>query len=201
VSNPAAGGGAPAGGAEGQAAEDPGPQGEGWVLQLTGYHYHNREMAGGIQGAEYVRNTLLRNLHTGQILLPTADGQNRELVSLKDLGIGYPVLLDPRKVQVVPVVNPYAEPKKPETGTAEGTAQSTTMEAMPGGYTNMPGMSGMPGMMGGQSQGERVMLRRFDFVVQFCWQPTPPTERLEKKQEAQNTQAAPAPEGVTQAQP
>lgn len=204
VSNPApAEGGEAAPAATGEAAEDAGPQGPGWVLQLTGYHYHNRDVAGGTQGAEYVRNTLIRDLANGEVLLPGPGGQGGELVSMKDMGVGYPVLVDPRRIRVVKVNNPYAEPK-PVDPAAAGAAQPGMQ---PGMMQAMPGMSGMSGEMGGmgQGQGEIVTLRRFDFVVQFCWQPTPPSKRHEKKQEGNDAQAAPeaepAPEGVTQAQP
>ena len=192
-----------AAGAEGAEAaeEDPGPSGPGWVIQLTGYHDHNRDVAGGNQGAEYVRNTLIQNLQSGKVILPTPDGQGVEPVSMKELGIGYPVLVDPRKIRVVQAVDPYAEPDPAAAG-APGAA-------MPGGAMGMGmGMAGMPGEMGGMgaNRGKTITLRRFDFVVQFCWQPTPPTARHEKLEEPAGeeqpaSEETPAPEKTAQNQP
>ncbi len=169
---------APAGGDA--PAEDPGPSGPGWVIQLTGHHFHNRDVAGGNQDAEFVRNTLIRELNSGKVILPTPDGQGVEPVAMKDLGIGYPVLVDPRKTIVVQVVDPYAEPEP--TTTMPGAA-------MPGMGMGM-GMAGMPGEMSGMNQGrgKTITLRRFNFVVQFCWQPTPPTARHEKEEAAEQAQ-------------
>ena len=89
---------------EEEEAEVEGPEeGEpGWIIQLTGHHYHNPPTAGQLMGPEYVRETLLKNLHTHRILLPTADKnavdeqgnpKTHELVSMEELGISFPVLI------------------------------------------------------------------------------------------------------------
>jgi type IV pilus assembly protein PilM len=67
------------------------PDSEGWMIQLSGHHYHNLPANGAI-GAEYVKQTLLKSLQTATVTLPGPDGKPMK-VSLKDLGIGDPVLL------------------------------------------------------------------------------------------------------------
>jgi type IV pilus assembly protein PilM len=64
---------------------------EGWMIQLTGHHYHNLPANGAI-GAEYVKQTLLKSLQNAIVTLPGPDGKPMKF-PLKDLGIGNPVLL------------------------------------------------------------------------------------------------------------
>jgi type IV pilus assembly protein PilM len=73
------------------AASGNGPTGEGWIIQLTGHHYHNLQGSGSISG-DFVRQTLIKNLETMTVKLPGPDGKLQE-VSLKDLGIGAPTLI------------------------------------------------------------------------------------------------------------
>ena len=47
-----------------------GPTGPGWIVQITGYHYHNADRDN--QGAQYVRNTLIQQLREGKLELPAA---------------------------------------------------------------------------------------------------------------------------------
>ena len=81
----------------------PGPSGPGRIVQLSGYHYHNPDEADDpTRGAEYLRRTLLFNLKHGAIDLPVSLERQRagevdaiERVTLKEMGIYYPVLVDP----------------------------------------------------------------------------------------------------------
>lgn len=98
-------GAAPAGGAP---AAGEGPTGAGWVIRLKGVHFHNGRDERTNFGAQYVRNTLIKNLQQGKVLLPTPDGKT-ELVSMKDLGVSFPILVDPPQVEEATAVNPYAE--------------------------------------------------------------------------------------------
>ncbi len=145
------------GGGEAASAPDAGPSGPGWVVQLSGYHYHNKNKEGFTQGAEFVRKTLIENLKTKKdIELPGGK------FSTKELGIGYPVLVS--KITKV----------KPETVTDPNVTEGNATGAVRGGAG---AKGGRPGS---------VDLERFDFVVQFAWKPTTLTERLEqRKQEAQ----------------
>ena len=72
--------------------------GEGWIVELRGYHLHNsldepKVDLRGDEGWEFVQNTLIKNLEDGTVKLP--DGPNGEPIEvpIKDLGIKYPVIL------------------------------------------------------------------------------------------------------------
>lgn len=70
------------------------PNTAGWVFEVAGYHYHNDSRAEPDNwGADFVRNTLLKNLEQRRI-----DG-----FPVKDLGIGYPVLLTRTPVQTAAI--------------------------------------------------------------------------------------------------
>jgi type IV pilus assembly protein PilM len=94
------------------AAADGGPKGPGWVIQLRGYHFHNRELTSANAGSGFVRNTVIKQLREGKVKLPGKDGKEVEL-PLKDLGIGYPVIVSDN-IQMVPqeVIDPNAPEAK-----------------------------------------------------------------------------------------
>ncbi len=161
-----------ANGAEGEA----GPQGEGWIVQLTGHHFHNPERAGTNQGAQFVRDTLMTALHGNKVLLPIGDREGVELVSVKELGISYPVLVNLGIVHEVELEDPNFD--SDEEGMGEGAGMGRTARG-PGGAMGS----------GGTAARKMIKLRRFDFVVQFCWQLTPPTKRHDKKAEEEGESA------------
>jgi len=156
---PAAGGPVPASGgpatadAEGEPPEEETPSGPGWIVKISGHHFHNLGTAGKNQGAEFVRNTLIKNLHTARVKLPDSD-REAETWTMQELGIRFPVLIDPRKIYDYVLVDPSV---------VEATAR------------------GVPGRASPTATGQKV--RRFDFVVHFCWQPITPTEREEEREE------------------
>ena len=87
-----------AGNQPGAASE--GPTGEGWVIQLKGYHYHNAN-PGEEEGGQYVVSTLMKNLQSGTVDLPVPQGNGKppllKSVPISALGISCPVLIrDPR---------------------------------------------------------------------------------------------------------
>ncbi|MGQ9575914.1 MAG: pilus assembly protein PilM [Thermoguttaceae bacterium] len=144
-----------------------GIQGPGWLIQIVGYHFHNRDIPGVLQGAEYVRRAFLDKLRNGKVFLPVdpADPNSRgEWFALKDLGIRYPVLVAPGDIHEIWVENPLIEPSAPP-GYGPGTMgpRMPGAQAMPGmpsaggmsrpgmvasGSTSMPKMPPMPGGMG-----------------------------------------------------
>ena len=71
---------------------------------------------------------------------------------MQELGVSYPVLIDPRPVTFIRIEDPDAE--DPDAGA---------------------GGLGIP-------------LGRFDFQVQFCWQPKSPTQRRDAREAAANAQ-------------
>lgn len=79
------------------------PSGPGWIFQLTGYHYHNSDSDPDNSGANFVQNTLIKNLHEQIIKLP--DGKE---LKISDLGIQYPVLLEPARPKAVALTDKNA---------------------------------------------------------------------------------------------
>ncbi len=121
--------------------------GPGWVFQLTGYHYHN-VLDRDNEMAQFVNNTLIKNLEEGYVELP--DGENDELVQvpLSDVGISHPwVFAGPKLTDEI---------IHPDQG---------VMDASP------------------------IELKRYDFVVQFCWRLTPKTERRRLAEERRRAEA------------
>jgi type IV pilus assembly protein PilM len=102
-------GGAMGGEAGMPGGEEPGPTGPGWVFQIRGYHYHNREGDLENEGPEFLRKTLLKNLAEQKLALPGEDGKPRE-VTMAELGIRYPVLVDPKRIDVFPLENKEGPP-------------------------------------------------------------------------------------------
>lgn len=196
-----------------------------WLIQLRGYHLHNSQTAGVNQGAEYVRNTLIQRLRDGKTLIPNG-GPEPEWVANKDLAIKYPALINPGRIydtyltlpeatvgasgamgMATPGGTPMGMP-----GRLSGPPMATP--GMPGmmGTPGMPGAPGMPGMPGisgtmpggypgqtapGQLPPNVVPVRRFDFVVQFIWEPISPSQRKKRQvgapvPGAETSEAAPA---------
>jgi type IV pilus assembly protein PilM len=134
--------------AEAPAVEDTGPKGEGWVIELDGYHFHNKNS----EGIAFVRDTLVRNLRDKVVTLVGADGKEEKL-ALKDLGIGYPVIVkDSGRIFDREIPDPNYDPN---VKNADGSAIAQKM----------------------------IPLREFDFTLQFSWQPTPLSKREEIKAE------------------
>ncbi|MCA9246739.1 MAG: pilus assembly protein PilM [Planctomycetales bacterium] len=162
--------------AEGEAAaEDTGPSGPGWVIQLTGYHYFNEDR--NHEGATFVRETLIKNLKDGVVQLPGPTPGEMEEVSMKELGVGYPVIVRAPKIIKVDL-------QKPAPQGATGT--------------RAPGV-GEGGTGPGRAAEDIVSVKRFDFVVQFAWVETPPSARREAKQGESEEQPLDAGGGVVQA--
>ena len=129
--------------AEGEAGTGSGPSGPGWVVEVQGFHYYNKSLRTG--GAVHLRNTLLRNLDRGSVLLPiTRDGSQSRLFTMKELGISFPILaIDSGEPQPVKVRNPDFE------GSATGSAGDGYAGGMGGpAGMGMAGGMGIPGGMG-----------------------------------------------------
>lgn len=142
-----------------------GPKGPGWIIRLSGHHYHNSDKSD--YGAQYVIRTLIENLRNGKVKLPASDPNTVEEVTLQDLGISYPVLINPLRVEPETLKDPNAEP---DTG-------GRALGAEPGGARTRKPAAGA----GNTGAGDDIKLQRFDFVVHFCWQPKTATERHEAK--------------------
>ena len=135
--------------ADGEEAVAGGPSGPGWVVEITGHHFHNEPRHSPREGAQFVRQTLIRGLLglNQEATLATAAGpvQDKDL-SVKDLGIGYPVIVAEEPIKRVAI-----------DGGMEG-----------GGFEGRPRSGSATGVE------EPVTLRQYSFVLQFVWQPTVP---------------------------
>lgn len=156
--------------------EDPGPTGDGWVIQLTGYHYHNSDIDNpgefdlDNEAGQFVRRTLVKNLRESSVTLPDSNGNPVE-VSMKDLGISYPVMVSSYRPIAV-TYDPNAA--TPEEATKTYRAYLAANEPTGGGF----GARRKPKPDEAEvKEPEHWQLRRYDFEVQFIWQPKPRTER------------------------
>lgn len=159
--------------------------GAGWVIQLTGYHYHNSQSDRSNQTGEFVKNTLIKNLEEGTVKLP--DGNNGELVEvpMPDLAISHVWLVKGQKLRPE-VIDPEANLKTP--GSAGFTGGGYGGE---GGYGRGGAGAGfVPGQGGEKSK--LITLRRYDFIVQFVWQPKTRAEREEMARAREAAAAAAA---------
>jgi len=171
--NPDAAAGAPA---EAPATSGSGNiSGPGWVIELTGFHYHNLDQS-NFKG-RFLNASLIKELEEGFFELPVGENGEMEKVSFADFGISHPWY-------------PYGSERKPVTIDPEAQ--------LGGSKTSRPSSTGGGS---GEDQSNLIKLLRFDFIVQFCWQPKTREERLAMaeqrriKEEAAASAAATAVDG------
>jgi len=138
----------PAEGAEPPPAEaapaQVGPKGPGWVVQITGHHFHNEDRHKPEEGEQFLRSSLVQALlGNGDEVLVSAGPWGGRRVPVTELGIGYPIIMESPKVQKVQIQR--AKPTATATGGPAAPADAETIE-----------------------------LKRYDFTLQFAWQPTTP---------------------------
>ena len=160
-----------------------GPTGEGIVFELEGHHYHNEGFRD--VGGAFIRETLIKNLDTMTVALPVYrnGATTMERFTMKELGVDFPVIT-------------YVSPLTPiELG--DGTAQSGYGAATTTASTKLETSTATPNAPGVTP----VKLLECKFRVQFCWKPTPASQRLANRAEktkepkpAQELAAAPNPQ-------
>ncbi len=159
----------------------------GWVIQLDGHHFHNTDPSH--EGARFIVETFFKELETGKVSLP--DGPDGAMIDLpiKDLGIHHPVVITELRIW---------EPKYLPEATDEGVGGVEIMN----NRMSTPRMmdEGAPALAGAEKPPELWKLRRYDFRIQFCWQPQPRGKRQEmaqKEKEKESPQTAAAGEEAT----
>ena len=168
--------------AEAVAAEIADLEGAGWVIELSGHHFHNLRYP--MAGSEYVRRTLVKNLMTGSVKLPVGGGKY-DTFTMEELGVSHALIAEDGKITLMDVPNPDWAPPKPEGWDMDPAAMG-----------QMPGF----GDVGKQEEAEEkkpeqpqfLKPRTHKFKVHFLWRPTRLSERLEKRRLAAENQNQPA---------
>ncbi len=166
-------------GADGEAVEA-GPSGEGWIVQLTGYHFHNSDINNpgnfdlNNEAGQFVRQTIIKNLREGSVMLPNSDGEMVE-VSMKDLGISYPVMVS--NYRPVPVTYDPNAIDAEEASRRASEYRNATQELGGAGFGGARRPAARRNDDPAPEPPEHWKLRRYEFEVQFIWQPKPRGER------------------------
>jgi type IV pilus assembly protein PilM len=130
------------------------PTGPGWVIELRGYHFHNEQRHKPLEGAQFLRSTLVKNLMGGDAKVAVSAGPLAgQQVSVSELGIGFPIIVESSPIKALRI---------PLMSMTEGSGRPAT--PMPSQPVGDPGQPVEP---------QELLLHRYDFVVQFCWQPRP----------------------------
>ncbi|MBA2115717.1 pilus assembly protein PilM [Bremerella alba] len=155
-----------------------GPSAEesGWVVQITGYHFHNSPAARENMGAQYVRNTLIDQLDRGSIELINENNEP-EIVSMKELGISHPIIAMDEVPRTVQITNPKYDP--PAMGSGMGD------EYGGGSY----GMNSEEPIDPSKIEPPTIQVKVYRFTVQFCWRESPLSKREEVRRAAELAEA------------
>jgi type IV pilus assembly protein PilM len=170
--------------AEGEGSEAAGPTGAGWIIEITGYHFHNSDPKNTDdplrenEGPRFIRNTLVKTLQEGSVRLPSSTGEIVD-VPMKDLGIAYPVIAPPLGL----IKDVRFDPNAATPDEAQQKWSQYISDAQSG-----------PGALGGARPGakpvekpEQLELRYYEFRVQFIWQPRPREIRENPQLESEGT--------------
>ncbi len=163
------------------AAEDPGPKGPGWVVELRGHHFHNEDKQKPSVGRQFLRETLAAGLLgiTDEVAI-NAGPLAGTTVPPADLGLSHPVIVstDQIRIQRIPglVLPGTAQPEAAGGPAVAGGPAGVRGSLPPGvGADGSPGPGGMmPGGLNAADEG--APLRRYDFTLQFAWKPVVPAE-------------------------
>ena len=161
--------------------------GPGWVIQLTGYHYHNSENDRSNQADEFVKNTLIKQLDEGFVELP--DGAKGEMIKvpMADLGISHAFVYQGKKLY-----DKVIDPEELLGGNNSRSPYGRGAGSYGEDYSDFRSR-GTEGDEEKEEESKLITLKRHDFVVQFCWQPNPRSVRREiaeaRQQREQEEQA------------
>ncbi len=165
-----------------------GPSGPGWVIQLVGYHFHND--GDNLEGEQFVNATLLKNLAEGSIQLPDGPGGEMVEVSFKELGVNFPVVVTRNRINEVEY-DPEANSEEGAVGgRRRGGGRGMGMRGPSGERGSSRKRPGRAAQANKEAEPEFWKLRRYDFIVQFCWTPTPRHVRQENRESAANEEGA-----------
>ena len=77
------------------------PTGKGWVIQIVGHHFHNEDYHAPFEGRTYLRTTFIESLlgERGEIVTVAAGPMAGEKVLPKDIGIGFPAIIESNPIE------------------------------------------------------------------------------------------------------
>ena len=156
------------------------PTGPGWVVQIEGFHYFNRQK--GLEGADHVRKNLIDYLEFGEVELPGANGEMTKF-TLKELGVSFPLMpksgvLDPKHL----VPNPDFQRLAGAAVGSSGDGESGDFGG--GGFeASQPGKITIVKDANGKDVPSAFEAPKYRFVVQFAWQEKTFAERLRWRQD------------------
>ena len=132
------------------------PTGKGWVIQIVGHHFHNEDYHAPFEGRTYLRTTFIESLlgERGEIVTVAAGPMAGEKVLPKDIGIGFPAIIESNPIEDYWV----------STG-----VDSVGDDGMGMGPSRRPSR----GLDGGLAE-DGLDLRKYRFVIQFVWKPKSP---------------------------
>ncbi len=179
----------------------PGPTGPGWVVEIKGHHFYNnpkdpRERRNA--GPFHLQNTLLRNLENGWVDLPLGPGLPMQRFQMKELGIGYAIVVSDSRLYKVDIPNPNYTPPAVAPGSFGG---SPTGPMGFGGASSGATATAAAPVEEDPNNPQFYSVQRYDFVVQFCWIETPMNVRLENRLKAEEEAAKKAAEQAAAAPP
>jgi type IV pilus assembly protein PilM len=161
-------------------ADDPNapPSGPGWVIQLTGHHYHNKDKNNFT--SRFLADTLLKNLAEGTVKLPDGEGGALIDVPIRDLAVSHAFLVTDKELYdetIDPDAELYGDGTTRPTASAGGSGDGGPFGG-PAGAAAAP--TGEGAAAAATPQQRWFTVKRYDFVVQFIWQPKTRAERREK---------------------
>jgi len=132
------------------------PSGAGWVIQIVGHHFHNEDYHAPFEGKTYLRSTFIESLlgERGEIVTVSAGPMAGEKVLPKDIGIGFPVIIESNPIEDFWIST--AVDSIGDDGMGMGSSRSPTR-----------------GFDGGLME-DGIELKKYRFVIQFVWKPKTP---------------------------
>jgi type IV pilus assembly protein PilM len=167
--------------AEGDAAAPVsiGPKGEGFIVEVRGYHFHNNSQKFTSEGvtARYVYNNFIKKLEQK---IPAFKVRNlatgkEEMITFADFGISYPVIANETSTATTEQIpNPYTAALTAGSGTTTSPLQPRPMTppGAPGAATKAAPVT------------DFITAQKYSFIVQFAWQPKTEAQRAVEKAKA-----------------
>ncbi len=174
-------------------AEDPGPTGPGWVIELQCYHYYNSPENIGFEGSNHVRKYMMSSFLDNKVKLPmgkdAAGNVIEEEFTLQEMGLSYPLMLDDNKARQVSIPNPDFDPEESRAAMMMG-GPAPMAPLIPGDDEDEPAF-----------EPPFLEVPRLDFVFQLVWEEKVLSARLKAREEAANNPEGEATEGEAEPPP